>query len=491
LDRVRHILNVWPRRGSDDAMLRELRALENGEPSTAHYQLRCERWSSLDLDIGRSILPDGDGLAEIFYTLDVDSLSGRLILAGGSARSSSPAGTSHGCVGVYAIPGDAQSIPAAPGTPSPPLAWAAGPEADGSVVTAKWLPGDVSMFVTASSRGILAAWDAETFVPCAQYTMLENSKGERASVAALHLSSAPGGRPELIAVASVTSSDVKLLDLSSGSFTHSLSGHTAGLTDVRWSPTDGHLLATTSNDGTVRMFDVRRAGTGACLCVFDHYKTLESAAQAYRLQQQQRLQQSLLRQQLESQQLGPSPAKRAKKKQQQGLESTTLLGLGMAWEAADDTSALSHRKRLARRELTAGRSGASIRSHQGSASRVRFTGDGSAIISGGTDNRLRVWDALSGHCVLSSFAGVMRGATRLFELSTDSSVLLSNIRSGMATHDVSSGKLLSSLRGHLGTMTAMAVHGFREEAFTASSEGEIFSWTPQHVHGGRGSPQEP
>jgi WD40 repeat protein len=461
-------------------MLRELRALENGEPSTAVFQLRCERWSSLELNHGRSILPDSDGLADVLCSLDVDSFSGQLLLTAGSSRSSRLAGAFFGCVGVHTITDEAVGPTSrTPRAPSRPLAWASGPEADGTMVTAQWLPGDTSMFVTATSSGILTAWDAEAFVPCARFAMPTSKAFDIASVAALHMSSAPDGKIELVAVASIQSTDLKLLDLNSGSFTHSLSGHVAGLTDVRWSPTNGHLLATTSNDGTVRMFDVRRAGSAASLCLFDQYKSLQGTAQTLR---QHELQQEMQQGQLESQQLGPSLAKKPRKKQskQSHKQHPPMLGLGMSWEAADDTSSVSRRKRIARQQLIGGRAGSSIRSHQGPVSRVRFTGDGASIVSGGADTRLRVWDTLSGHCLTSSFAGITRSATRLFELSSDATVVLSNIGNGLATHDLSSGKLVMAPRGaHFGTMTAIAVHPFREEAFTASREGEIYSWMPR------------
>ncbi|RFU28527.1 hypothetical protein B7463_g7798, partial [Scytalidium lignicola] len=52
---------------------------------------------------------------------------------------------------------------------------------------------------------------------------------------------------------------VRLVDLRSGSATHSLAGHTGAVLAVEWSPTVEHILASGGIDGTVRLWDVRKS----------------------------------------------------------------------------------------------------------------------------------------------------------------------------------------------------------------------------------------
>jgi DNA excision repair protein ERCC-8 len=52
---------------------------------------------------------------------------------------------------------------------------------------------------------------------------------------------------------------VRLVDLRSGSSTHSLAGHHGALLSVAWSPTVEHILASGGIDGTVRLWDIRKS----------------------------------------------------------------------------------------------------------------------------------------------------------------------------------------------------------------------------------------
>lgn len=54
---------------------------------------------------------------------------------------------------------------------------------------------------------------------------------------------------------------VRLIDLKSGSSTHSLPGHHGAVISVAWSPTKEHILASGGIDGTVRLWDVRRSAS--------------------------------------------------------------------------------------------------------------------------------------------------------------------------------------------------------------------------------------
>jgi DNA excision repair protein ERCC-8 len=52
---------------------------------------------------------------------------------------------------------------------------------------------------------------------------------------------------------------VRLVDLRTGSSTHSLVGHHGALLSLAWSPTLEHILASGGIDGTVRLWDIRKS----------------------------------------------------------------------------------------------------------------------------------------------------------------------------------------------------------------------------------------
>lgn len=65
---------------------------------------------------------------------------------------------------------------------------------------------------------------------------------------------------------------VRLVDLRSGSSIQSLAGHGGAVLATAWSPRHEHVLATGSVDGTVRIWDIRRAG--ALIGMLDHEDNL-------------------------------------------------------------------------------------------------------------------------------------------------------------------------------------------------------------------------
>jgi WD40 repeat protein len=272
------------------------------------------------------------------------------------------------------------------------------------------------------------------------------------------MSSAPGGRPELVAVTNGEET-VKLLDLDSGAYAQNIGGDLGSVIDAQWSPTNPYLLATASTDRTARMFDVRRAGPGACLCVYDSYKTLALPLQL----------------------INRSSARGGGADPPLRTTPSALLHMGMAWERADDASAFAVRKRLARRAALSS-SSHQVASHRGGLVRVRFTPDGGHLVTGSSDRVLRTWDTLTGHLLCSLTGNITVDTARMFEISNDSSAIISSASVGINAHNLVNGRLLLSLRGHFGRITVLCTHPWREEVYSASKDGEILCWAPE---GGR------
>ncbi|KAF7732381.1 DNA excision repair protein ERCC-8 [Apophysomyces ossiformis] len=64
---------------------------------------------------------------------------------------------------------------------------------------------------------------------------------------------------------------IRLCDLRSGAFTHSLTGHNGSILSCIWSPRQEHLLCSGGYDGTVRLWDIRQAS--ACLRSLDRHNS--------------------------------------------------------------------------------------------------------------------------------------------------------------------------------------------------------------------------
>jgi DNA excision repair protein ERCC-8 len=62
----------------------------------------------------------------------------------------------------------------------------------------------------------------------------------------------------------------RMCDLKSGSSVQNFAGHKSSILACKWSPGDEYMVASASEDLTVRLWDIRRSG---CLYIFDQFKT--------------------------------------------------------------------------------------------------------------------------------------------------------------------------------------------------------------------------
>ncbi|KAJ6161252.1 hypothetical protein N7470_004648 [Penicillium chermesinum] len=139
---------------------------------------------------------------------------------------------------------------------------------------------------------------------------------------------------------------VRLVDLRSGLSTHGLPGHTGAVLSVAWAPHKPHLLASASTDNKVIIFDVRRGGHNSAIATLD-------------------------------------------------MDDPTGLTLR---EPQSDTSSI--RPAYSRH----------ARAHNGAVTGVRWTSNGSHIVTAGQDARIRVWDAATGANTLVHFGPRVRNS---------------------------------------------------------------------------------
>ncbi|KAJ3161202.1 DNA excision repair protein ERCC-8 [Geranomyces michiganensis] len=136
---------------------------------------------------------------------------------------------------------------------------------DFSVTGVHWFPTDNGLFTTGSMDGTVKVWDTNT-MECACVFEIEQHVYDHAI--------SPIAQSHNLIATGTEDQNVRLCDMRTGAFTHSLRGHRAPVLVVKWSPRDEYLLVTGSVDHTVRIWDVRKAN--ACIGSLDQYNSAGS-----------------------------------------------------------------------------------------------------------------------------------------------------------------------------------------------------------------------
>ncbi|KAI0974127.1 WD40-repeat-containing domain protein [Xylaria arbuscula] len=111
-------------------------------------------------------------------------------------------------------------------------------------------PFDSAAFISTSYDQTLKLWSTEQARPSASFNLASKIYTHAVSPIASHLLVACGTQHP----------SIRLVDLRSGSSIQSLAGHGGAILATAWSPRHEHVLATGGVDGTVRIWDIRRAG---------------------------------------------------------------------------------------------------------------------------------------------------------------------------------------------------------------------------------------
>ncbi|CAG7922597.1 unnamed protein product [Penicillium olsonii] len=159
-------------------------------------------------------------------------------------------------------------------------------------------------------------------------------------------SSHPGST--LLVAVGTSERSVRLVDLRSGLSTQGLPGHNDAVLSVAWAPHRPHLLASSSVDNRVIIFDVRRGGHNSAIATLDMDDSVGLVAPR----------------------TGTAPASQSR--------------LAFSRDA---------------------------RAHNGPVTGVRWTSNGSHIVTTGQDARIRVWDAGTGANTLVHFGPRVRNSS--------------------------------------------------------------------------------
>ncbi|KAK5173694.1 uncharacterized protein LTR77_002375 [Saxophila tyrrhenica] len=112
-------------------------------------------------------------------------------------------------------------------------------------------PFDSLAFLTTGYDHTLKLFSSETLQPSATFDLGSIVYSHATSPIASHL---------LVACASQHPA-VRLVDLRSGSSTHSLAGHSGAVLSVAWHPSEENILVSGATDGCIRTWDVRRSAS--------------------------------------------------------------------------------------------------------------------------------------------------------------------------------------------------------------------------------------
>ena len=140
-----------------------------------------------------------------------------------------------------------------------------------SVTYAQWYPTDAGVFISASSDGTILVWDTHQMKPVLR---VQPFRDDSAAFVSAHLRT--GGDHSLIAAGSWYESEIKLVDIRSGASSHQLVGHGDGISTLKWSSNNPYIVASGSRDSTVRLWDIRKSGSRACVTILDREQTASS-----------------------------------------------------------------------------------------------------------------------------------------------------------------------------------------------------------------------
>lgn len=252
----------------------------------------------------------------------------------------------------------------------------------------KWYPGDVKqMFVSASISGEILIWDVSNFVPVfATYAHIYTgiSRGNKIdnddndggkTVAPLQCmdipktpESCPNGNALLaLGLGSSGRGVIQLCDaFRGGSATHELVGHNGGVNSVLWDPYHPFRLASGGDDCTIRLWDIRKAGSAACLGILNR-------------------------------------------------ENEMFSGGGDVSSVNDDddySTAIRKKQRASLSTVNNIRTASGIESHGTPVTALAFAPGGDNLVSTGLDGKIQHWDLRPDSCFVSSIDAITTGKSR-------------------------------------------------------------------------------
>lgn len=299
-----------------------------------------------------------------------------------------------------------------------------------SASSVQWFPHDTGCFASGGYDGAVKLWDTNVLEVACDFKL----PGRVHCIAM----SAVATTHTLIATCADGSSSIHLCDPATGSAAHHLVGHRAPAWSLCWSPRAEHQLVSGGADRTVRVWDVRRAGS--CL----RSLSMHDSANERRHRHQ--------------------------------ANNGASRGAGDGRSDAHGSTTVA----AAARELAASTA------HGGAVTSVAFTRDGMLLITAGRDHRLRLWDGDSGANLLVHYAGTFNTARSQKQLAVSAcgeggapnTRIYYPAAEGLLVYDLLSGDLLQTLKAHLGEVNCSAASPWEARVFSGGADCMVHAWAP-------------
>ncbi|XP_015900490.1 WD repeat-containing protein ATCSA-1 isoform X2 [Ziziphus jujuba] len=310
-----------------------------------------------------------------------------------------------------------------------------------SISSAIWYPIDTGLFITGSYDHHINVWDTNTTQVVVNFKM--PGKVYRTAMSSLATS-------HMLIAAGTEDVQVRLCDIASGAFAHTLSGHRGGC------------------DGAIRFWDIRRAG---CFLVLD-----QSLSQLGR--RPPILERSATTKVSTTKSLLTSPSSLTKARASQKKLAN---GSGMKQSSICKFPA----KGPMRQRLHPGMLSSQDRAtaHYGAVTGLKVTEDGMYLLSAGSDSRLRLWDVASGCNTLVNFETVRLQSSKPIQLATtqSSDLIFVPCMTTVKAFDVWSGKTSLTFRGHYECVNCCWFNFQDQELYTGGNDRQILVWSPSQL----------
>lgn len=326
-----------------------------------------------------------------------------------------------------------------------------------AISSAIWYPIDTGLFITGSYDHFVNVWDTNTTQVVVNFRM--PGKVYRTAMSSLATS-------HMLIAAGSEDVQVRLCDIASGAFAHTLSGHRDGVMTVEWSTSSEWVLMTGGCDGAIRFWDIRRAG---CFLVLDQSQT-----------QLGRRPPLLERSTTNKVSTSKSSIGHSSSAKSRALQKKAAHGNGSKQPPVSRTP--SHTKGAVRQRLHPGMLSTQDRAtaHYGAVTGLKVSEDGMYLVSAGSDSRLRLWDVQSGCNTLVNFETARLQTTKAIQLALtqDSAQVFVPCMTAVKAFDVWSGKTSMTFRGHYDYVNCCWFSLQDQELYTGGNDRQILVWSP-------------